>query len=252
MVPKSMQKERAQSCQVRVRTATARSPSCARCRHTRESGPAPGTVRASQLFEKGCAGDSAKKKNFRSPLVHAAATRLEAGRIFHAGLRKLWLRRADLLRASGTAARLVRRRSRGYAVRRWALRTTGVRRSVRIDLLIGNNTFPTWPVQVEPWLDLPRLTSSHTLSNSLSAARSSHLRRVLRSTGCWRGGRGCWASRAACELKMHLKQMVLLLTGLERLPARPLHGQRAALTHSLPRLRSPLLTVGLLPSALPL
>ena len=99
-------------------------------------------------------------------------------------------------------------------------------------------------VQVEPRLDLPCLTSSHTLTKSLSAARSSQLRRVLRSTGCWCGGRGCWASPVACEFKMRLKQMVLLLSGLERLPARPLHGQRAMLSYSSPRLSSPLLTVG--------
>ena len=68
-------------------------------------------------------------------------------------------------------------------------------------------------VQVEPRLDLPCLTSSHTLTKSLSAARSSQLRRVLRSTGCWRGGRGCWASPVACEFKMRLKHMVLLLSG---------------------------------------
>ena len=114
-----------------------------------------------------------KKKNFRSPLVHAAATRLEAGRIFHAGLRKLWLRRADLLRASGTAARLVRRRSRGYAVRRWALRTTGVRRSVRIDLLIDNNTLPTWAGASRA---LARLALSHLVTYPLKLTlRSSQL-----------------------------------------------------------------------------
>ena len=146
---------------------------------------APGTVRASQLFEKGCAGDSAKKKNFRSQLVHAAATRLEAGRIFHAGLRKLWLRRADLLRASGTAARLVRRRSRGYAVRRWALRTTGVRRSVRIDLLIDNNTLPTWAGASRA---LARLALSHLVtyphkltlrSSQLASPQGSLLHRLV-------------------------------------------------------------------------
>ena len=58
-------------------------------------------------MKKGAEVIPQKKKNFLSPLVHAAGTRLEAGRIFHAGLRKLWLRRADLLRASDTAGPLL-------------------------------------------------------------------------------------------------------------------------------------------------
>ena len=103
----------------------------------------------------------------------------------HAGLRKLWLRRADLLRASGTAARLVRRRSRGYAVRRWALRTTGVRRSVRIDLLIGNNTLPTWAGASRA---LARLALSHLVtyphkltlrSSQLASPQGSSLHRMV-------------------------------------------------------------------------
>ena len=141
-----------------------------------------------------------KKKNFRSPLVHAAATRLEAGRIFHAGLRKLWLRRADLLRASGTSARLVRRRSRGYAVRRWALRTTGVRRSVRIDLLIGNNTLQTWAGASRA---LARLAPSHLVtyplkltlrSSQLASPQGPSLNRLL----AWRA----WLLGVSCGLRV--------------------------------------------------
>jgi len=64
-------------------------------------------------------------------------------------------------------------------------------------------------VQVEPRLDLPRLTSSHTLSNSLSAARSSHLRRVLLSTG-WYGWRcELQSPRGPWECNFHLRLMVL-------------------------------------------
>ena len=48
------------------------------------------------------------------------------------------------LRAAGTGARLLLQGSARYVAARWALRTTGVRRSVRIDLLIDNNTLPTW------------------------------------------------------------------------------------------------------------
>ena len=158
-----------------------------------------------------------------------------------------------MLRASGTAARLVRRRSRGYAVRRWALRTTGVRRSVRIDLLIGNNTLPTWAGASRA---LARLALSHLVtyphkltlrSSQLASPQGSSLNRLL----AWRA----WLLGVSCGLRVEdalQADGAASHPGLERLPARHLHGQRAALTHSLPRLRSPLLTVGLLPSALPL
>ena len=53
------------------------------------------------------------------------------------------------------------------------------------------------------------------------------------------GGRGCWASAVACEFKMHFQQLVLLITGLQRLPARHLHGQRAALSYFSPHFWPP-------------
>ena len=60
----------------------------------------------------------------------------------HAGQQVLGV--AELVCSSATVGCLVQQGSYGYVAAPPALRTTGVRRSVRIDLLIDNNTLPTW------------------------------------------------------------------------------------------------------------
>ena len=59
----------------------------------------------------------------------------------HAGQQVLGV--AELVCSSATVGCLVQQGSYGYVAAPPALRTTGVRRSVRIDLLIDNNTLPT-------------------------------------------------------------------------------------------------------------
>ena len=60
----------------------------------------------------------------------------------HAGQQVLGV--AELVCSSATVGCLVQRGSYGYVAAPPALRTTGALRGVRIDLLIGNNTLPTW------------------------------------------------------------------------------------------------------------
>ena len=59
-------------------------------------------------------------------------------------LGKLGLGLSASLRAAGTAALLVAYRLAGYAERRPALGSTGVRRGGRFTTLIGINRFMTW------------------------------------------------------------------------------------------------------------
>ena len=70
--------------------------------------------------------------------IHAGASAGAA----HAGQQVLGV--AELVCSSATVGCLVQQGSYGYVAAPPALRTTGVRRSVRIDLLIDNNTLPTW------------------------------------------------------------------------------------------------------------
>ena len=75
---------------------------------------------------------------------------------------------------TATAVRLVPAPARHMpANRSLALRTTGVRRSVRIDLLIGNNTLPTWAGASRA---MARLAPSHLVTYPLKLTlRSSQL-----------------------------------------------------------------------------
>ena len=149
----------------------------------------------------------------------------------HAGQQVLGV--PELVCSSATVGCLLQQGSYGYVAAPPALRTTGVRRSVRIDLLIGNNTLPTWAGARRA---LARLALSHLVTYPLKITlRSLPLASPHISAGSFAqpaagvAGAGLLGvCCGACEFKMHFKQMVLLLTGLERLPARPLHGQRAA------------------------
>ena len=107
----------------------------------------------------------------------------------HAGQQVLGV--AELVCSSATVGCLVQQGSYGYVAAPPALRTTGVRRSVRIDLLIGNNTLPTWAGASRA---LARLALSHLVtyphkltlrSSQLASPQGSS--RVLLSTGCY-----CW------------------------------------------------------------
>ena len=64
-------------------------------------------------------------------------------------------------RSAGTAGCLLLQAANRYVAARWALRTTGVRRSGRINLLIGNNKLPTWAGASRA---LARLALSHLVT----------------------------------------------------------------------------------------
>ena len=105
-----------------------------------------------------------------------------------------------LLRASGTAARLVPQGSTRYVAAPPALRTTGALHGVRSDLLIGNNTLPTWAGASRA---LARLAPSHLVtyplkltlcSSQLASPQGSSLNRLL----AWRA----WLLGVSCGLRV--------------------------------------------------
>ena len=89
----------------------------------------------------------------------------------HAGQQVLGV--AELVCSSATVGCLMPQGSTGYVAAPPALRTTGALRGVRIDLLIGNNTLPTWAGASRA---LARLALSHLVTYPLKInLRSSQL-----------------------------------------------------------------------------
>ena len=74
----------------------------------------------------------------------------------------------------------------------------------------------------------PHTTSPHTFTNSLPHTRIPHLRRKFCSLGCGRSGHRWLGSDGHKEFKLHLLQLLLSLSGLERALARPPLRQRRA------------------------
>ena len=158
---------------------------------------APGTVRASQLFEKGCGRDSANKKIGLSCRgeIHG-----EMGRPSGWLIGRSCLGVAAQPRSAGTAGCLLLQAASRYVAARWALRTTGAVRGVRIELLIGNNTLPTWAGASRA---LARLAPSHLVtyphqltlrSSQLASPQGSSLHRLL----AWRA----WLLGVSCGLRL--------------------------------------------------
>ena len=161
-----------------------------------------------------------------------------AGTVAHAGQHSLGV--AASFRDFVTVGCLSLHGSHGYVAGPPALSTTGVARRVRIDLLFGANTFPTWP----EWHGTARPRRLHYLAtypHQLTLPRpypaypqDSSLHRLL----VWRA----WLLGASCGLRLQVAleaHLALALGCLERVSARPLHGQRAALSYSYPHSSSP-------------
>ena len=116
----------------------------------------------------------------------------------HAGQRVLGV--AELVCSSATVGCLVQQGSYGYVAAPPALRTTGALRGVRIDLLIGNNTLPTWAGASRA---LARLALSHLVtyplkitlrSSQLASPQGPSLNRLL----AWRA----WLLGVSCGLRV--------------------------------------------------
>ena len=161
-----------------------------------------------------------------------------AGTVAHAGQHSLGV--AASFRDFVTVGCLSLHGSHGYVAGPPALSTTGVARRVRIDLLFGANTFPTWP----EWHGTARPRRLHylatyphqlTLPSPYPAyPQDSSLHRLL----VWRA----WLLGASCGLRLQVAleaHLALALGCLERVSARPLHGQRAAVSYSYPHSSSP-------------
>ena len=105
------------------------------------------------------------------PLLTATAVRLEPAPALHMPTNRSFGLRSWC--SSATIGCLVQQGSYGYVAAPPALRTTGALRGVRIDLLIGNNTLPTWAGASRA---LARLALSHLVTYPLKInLRSSQL-----------------------------------------------------------------------------
>ena len=128
---------------------------------------------------------------------HSGAAGASAGAA-HADQQVLWV--AELVCSSATVGCLVQQGSYGYVAAPPALRTTGALRGVRIDLLIGNNTLPTWAGASRA---LARLALSHLVtyplkitlrSSQLASPQVPSLNRLL----AWRA----WLLGVCCGLRV--------------------------------------------------
>ena len=128
---------------------------------------------------------------------HSGAAGASAGAA-HADQQVLWV--AELVCSSATVGCLVQQGSYGYVAAPPALRTTGALRGVRIHLLIGNNTLPTWAGASRA---LARLALSHLVtyplkitlrSSQLASPQVPSLNRLL----AWRA----WLLGVCCGLRV--------------------------------------------------
>ena len=128
---------------------------------------------------------------------HSGAAGASAGAA-HAGQQVLGV--AELVCSSATVGCLMPQGSTGYVAAPPALRTTGALHGVRSDLLIGNNTLPTWAGASRA---LARLALSHLVtyphkltlrSSQLASPQGSSLNRLL----AWRA----WLLGVSCGLRV--------------------------------------------------
>ena len=128
---------------------------------------------------------------------HSGAAGASAGAA-HAGQQVLGV--AELVCSSATVGCLMPQGSTGYVAAPPALRTNGALHGVRSDLLIGNNTLPTWAGASRA---LARLALSHLVtyphkltlrSSQLASPQGSSLNRLL----AWRA----WLLGVSCGLRV--------------------------------------------------
>ena len=147
-----------------------------------------------------------KQKNIQGafpasvPLLTATAVRLVPAPAQHTHAGQQVLGVAELVCSSATVGCLMPQGSTGYVAAPPALRTTGALHGVRSDLLIGNNTLPTWAGASRA---LARLALSHLVtyphkltlrSSQLASPQGSSLHRLL----AWRA----WLLGVSCGLRV--------------------------------------------------